>query len=221
MPNTFAMAPGYVSRYIKAHGLRPPKVDPLDLLERRLENLDFPGPQYRRGRAWMHDVTKGRSWRENSERAKLVFTSPPYLEVIKYGKYNWIRLWMLGAEPKQVDNQLFTTSSLTKYLAFMHRSIRMIRTVLREDGYACLVIGDVRRGERHLNLAREVERTCVPGSGLEAIGVVTDRVPVQHKVSRIWGDNRGRATKTDRILILAAPQASEPGSLQRISWRGE
>jgi DNA modification methylase len=42
----------------------------------------------------------------NGKKFDMVFTSPPYLQVIKYAKYNWVRLWFLGEEPSLVDEQL-------------------------------------------------------------------------------------------------------------------
>ena len=39
--------------------------------------------------------------------ASLVFTSPPYLEVMKYGKLNWIRSWLIGEDPRVIDSRLF------------------------------------------------------------------------------------------------------------------
>jgi hypothetical protein len=45
-------------------------------------------------------------------------------------------------------------------------------------------------------------------------------MPTSRKVSRIWKDNPGRATKTDRILILSrGGHASELPALDRISWK--
>ena len=35
--------------------------------------------------------------------AKLVLTSPPYLNVMRYGKFNWIRLWLLKESVERVD----------------------------------------------------------------------------------------------------------------------
>ena len=34
--------------------------------------------------------------RGRPDRARLVVTSPPYLRVVKYGYYNWLRTWFLG-----------------------------------------------------------------------------------------------------------------------------
>jgi site-specific DNA-methyltransferase (adenine-specific) len=218
MPNTFSMAPGYVRRYIRDHNLRPPAVDPLDALEARIARLPHPGAGYRSGLAWLQNATARHEWPKGVDRAALVFTSPPYLQVILYGKFNWIRLWMLGAEPKAVDEVLFTSSSLDRYVEFMSDVLINLRRNVRDDGYVCMVIGDVQRGERVLKLAEYVARHCIPKTDLVKLGTVVDRLPVQHKVSRIWKSQRGRATKTDRILILAGPRARDLPPAIKVQW---
>jgi site-specific DNA-methyltransferase (adenine-specific) len=205
MPNTFSMAPGYVRQYIEKNNLAPPEVDVFDLLETKLACLNLPGEEATRGNAWRQDVRDPAPAGLRKEPAKLVFTSPPYLGVISYGKYNWIRLWMLKQDPREVDRQLVATGSLGRYLAFMKVVLERFQESVRDDGYICLMMGDVRQpsnGET-TNLAKcvwsEVASTC----GWHRVAIIADRLPVEHKVSRIWKHNRGRATKTDRILILS------------------
>jgi site-specific DNA-methyltransferase (adenine-specific) len=158
-------------------------------------------------------------WPRGIDSAKLVFSSPPYLEVMKYGKYNWIRLWLLGEDPREVDRSLMSTSSEEKYYVFMRRALVNIRSRLRDDGYVCLVLGDVDRNGRSINLADKVGRECLAETDLRVVTLLTDSIPTRHKVSRIWKDGRGNATKTDRILVLAGPDAPAPGQLERIEWR--
>lgn len=218
MPNTFSMAPGYVARYVEAHQLVPPQVDVFDMLETRISSLGEIDATFRPGRVWRQDVRKKIVWPKETGKAALVFTSPPYLQVMKYGKLNWLRLWMLRKEPAAVDDRLFDSSSLPKYLAFMGETLRSIRPRLRNDGYVCLVIGDVRRGDKQINLAEGVAEHCLAGTGLRVLDVVDDHLPIEHKVSRIWGATKGRATKVDRILILGAPGATKLPKRPRIDW---
>jgi DNA methylase len=113
MPNTFAMAPQYVRRYIKEHDLKPPVVDVLDALARRLNTFPLPGEGFRRGQAWLQDVTSRIAYPKDAPQAKLVFTSPPYLQVIKYGKFNWVRHWLLQSDPREC---------FTRQIPLIHRS---------------------------------------------------------------------------------------------------
>jgi site-specific DNA-methyltransferase (adenine-specific) len=236
MPNTFAMAPGYVQRYIETHGLKAPRVDVFDMLRHRLDQLDLPASSVEAGEVWEQDATVEAPVWLRKEKVKLVFTSPPYLQVIKYGKYNWVRLWFLGHEPKAIDDRLTDTASLERYRTFMSATLQNLETVVRSDGFVCLVIGDVqqhdykqRKAERQaakprdakpLDLATDVWETVAKPAGWQLHGVVADHLPSSRKVSRIWKDKPGRATKTDRILILSrGGDASELPALDRISWK--
>jgi site-specific DNA-methyltransferase (adenine-specific) len=229
MPNTFAMAPGYVRRYIETHGLQVPEVDVFGMLRRRLDQLDLPASSVEGGEVWEQDATAAAPRWLRQGKVKLVFTSPPYLQVIKYGKYNWVRLWFLGHDPKTVDERLTDTASLERYRTFMRSTLENLEAVVRPDGFVCLVIGDVRqRGSKErnrgrakpVNLAADVWETVAEPAGWRLHGVVADRMPDGRKVSRIWKDNPGRATKTDRILILSPERgAGELPALGHISWK--
>lgn len=219
MPNTFSMAPRYVMRFKAAHRLVPPKVDVLDALETRVGRLGPPSPQHRRGHAWLQDATGPINLPATSPRPSLIFTSPPYLGVMKYGKLNWLRLWLLDQAPRDVDAGLFASSSLPRYLDFMTRVIARLEKVLADRGRICLVIGDVKRDDGDLNLAQAVADHCVTPAGLRVDAIIADALPVSHKVSRIWGERRGRATKTDRILVLSRPGTARLPKFPRVRWR--
>lgn len=221
MPNTFSMSSGYVCRYIHEHGLEPPDIDVFDLLEGKLKRMKLPDASAMRGLAWQQDAREPIARKMVDRPVKLIFTSPPYLSVIKYGKYNWVRLWMLKQDPRAVDDRLVTTGSLSKYLVFISSVLESLGPVLRDDGYLCLMIGDVRAsgsGET-MNLAARVWEDAARPLGWALRGVVDDRLPTKHKVSRIWKNGRGRATKTDRILILSRDSSgSDFPPLGPIRW---
>ena len=222
MPNTFSMSPSYVRRYIEENNLMPPDIDVFQLLERKLSRMHLPDAEAMRGTAWQHDIRDRLPKNLRSDPAKLIFTSPPYLGVISYGKYNWVRLWLLKKEPRQVDRSLVATGSLTKYLAFTKVVLENLHEVLRPDGYLCLMIGDVRerRGGHVTNLAERVWEDVASKVGWYRLAIIADRLPAKHKVSRIWKNNPGRATKTDRILILSRkkPHLRDLPELSPLHW---
>ncbi|WP_194904898.1 DNA methyltransferase [Catenulispora rubra] len=210
MPNTFAMAPGYVARYIDEHRLQAPEVDVFAMLRTRLARLDLPAVKLEAGRSWAHDATASPPPWLIRRRPKLIFTSPPYLQVIKYGKYNWVRLWFLGETSAAVDQKLMASASLQRYIEFMTSVSANLRRIVAEDGYACLVIGDVRRGDEDLNLAQAVWDGVLREQGWYLHGIIADEIPQDRKVSRIWKHNSGRATKVDRMLLLSPNEQRLP-----------
>jgi DNA methylase len=217
MPNTFAMSPRYVERYIKEHGLQKPELDVFSMLRERALRLSLPARPVATGRAWLQDATADLPDWLDANKPKLIFTSPPYLQVIKYGKYNWVRLWFLGESSRAVDDQLMASGSLDRYIDFMAKVCINLRTAIADDGYLCFVIGDVRRGETQLNLAEAVWDRVAKPLGWHRHAIIADNLPARQKVSRIWKNNEGRATKTDRLLLLSPKERDLP-SLKPIRW---
>jgi site-specific DNA-methyltransferase (adenine-specific) len=215
------MSPGYVRNFIHQHELEAPDVDVFQMLRCRVDHLNLPAARIDGGSTWIQDAAAPPPQWLQAEKVKLVFTSPPYLQVIKYGKYNWVRLWFLGEEPRAVDERLTDTGSLARYRAFMADTLANLDSVIRDDGYVCLVIGDVRRGSSNsINLAHDVWSHAAKPQGWRLYGIVNDTLPAGRKVSRIWKDSPGRATRTDRILILSrAGTDHELPALGRMTWR--
>jgi len=202
MPNTFSMSPNYVRNYIKKHGLIKPKRDVFELLRKKVERCyDKPSA---RGKAYRSDARSLSKIR--SESVRLLMTSPPYTRVIRYGAFNWIRLWFLGKNAKEVDKKLLCSQSLRIYQEFMTGVLEETMRVLRSDGTAVFVIGDVRKRETEQidNLAEFVWENCAKPLGFELKEPIReDVIRDNEKVSKIWGETKGRATKIDRILVLS------------------
>jgi site-specific DNA-methyltransferase (adenine-specific) len=218
MPNTFSMSPQYIRRYVRTHGLRKYPFDAFDLLVRRLEHLNRDGSPEASGRALQVDARRVGSLLPRSS-VSLIFTSPPYLRVVRYGKFNWIRLWLLGESVDAVDRDLCVESTdkslrlsdqlrLPAYTAFLRDCVRSWTAALKPGGVCALVIGDVRATDgSEINLAAEVWKAIRRDTPLQLIDIVEDTIDRDGKVTRIWGSTRGEATKTDRILLLKKPGA--------------
>lgn len=48
--------------------------------------------------------------------------------------------------------------------------------------------------------------------------LVEDHLPVEKKVSRIWGDTKGQATDKDCVLILARKGVEVPEAAGYVDW---
>jgi hypothetical protein len=219
MPNTFAMSPRYVHDYIEKHDLVAPDVDVFGMLRRRLDRLGLPANAVDGGRFWRQDASRTPPAWLRKAKVRLVLTSPPYLQVIKYAKYNWVRLWFLRREPREVDESLMATGSLSRYRGFLSSALAQLAKVVEPDGFTCMVIGDVRRDGYQLNLAQDIWENVAQPNGWHLHGMVVDSLPTVHKVSRIWKQSRGRATKTDRILVLSRTSGVRLPTLSRVDWQ--
>jgi site-specific DNA-methyltransferase (adenine-specific) len=109
------------------------------------------------------------------DRARLVVTSPPYLRVVKYGYYNWLRTWFLGFDAAEIDATLDDAHHREPYLAFVRTCCGTARRADRRRGRV-LVVGDVEfdRGRPirgAVGLAERVWETAAQPLGYRLAGV--------------------------------------------------
>lgn len=227
MPNTFSMSPNYIKKYIKKNSLTPPEHDAFAVIRHRTERLYSKGMPGIKGKAFNEDIRKLPK-KLKGVKGKLIVSSPPYLKVVKYGKFNWIRLWMLDVDSKELDKELDDTHSLLKYLDFMEDALNAMYNLLEEDGICVLAIGDVfgDRGigkDKTINLAKTVWDELGKRVGFELISIIDDEYKKDNKVSRIWGKTKGVATEIDRLLVLSKDKTkiSSYKNECQIDWKGE
>jgi len=102
MPRTFASKPDYSVRYWDERGMRPPQIDVLRVLRRKLERLSNLG-MLKAGS--YQQVIQSDSQSENllqrvANDFSIVVTSPPYYGMRTYVQDQWLRHWFLGADPE-------------------------------------------------------------------------------------------------------------------------
>lgn len=234
MPNTFSMSPNYVKNFIAKHNLQQPKQNVFTLLKNRIQNIlqdsleckyegndDKSLKDYIKGDCFNLDAIESsekliKKYGKNS--TKLIVTSPPYLKVINYGKFNWIRLWLLDENTKEVDKNvsiyhttqkqnLSDNMNLINYALYMQKLFNSWYNVLEYGGYAFVVIGDVAVDKKKpLNLALETWKLIQSNGGckLDLVDILSDSLNEKGevKVTKIWGNKKGNATEIDRIMIL-------------------
>jgi len=225
MPNTFSMAPRYVRDFAARTAFASPDRDVFNGLERKLGRLyRDPLPSgsgiallgdARDAAARTREALRGRGL---PDRARLVVTSPPYLRVVKYGYYNWLRTWLLGFDARAIDAALDDAHHREPYLAFLRDVLADMRAVLADDAIVVLVIGDVETDRGRpirgaVGLAERVWESAAEPEGYRLAGIALDDVAAQRKMTKLWGSEAGRATKTDRILVLGATESGRRRAL--------
>jgi site-specific DNA-methyltransferase (adenine-specific) len=234
MPNTFSMAPRYVREFAARMGFESPERDAFDKLEAKLGRLYRDPLPASPALALLGDArdaggraTRALRARGLPDRVRLVVTSPPYLRVVKYGYYNWLRTWFLGFDSRTIDATLDDAHHRAPYLEFLRAVLRDLRPALTDDGIAVLVIGDVAtdRGRAlpggHALAERAWEEAALP-EGYHLAGIAEDDIHAHRKVTKLWGREAGRATQVDRILVLAATEAGRrravSGATLPVDW---
>jgi SAM-dependent methyltransferase len=229
MPNTFSMSPTYVRNYIQTNGLTAPDQDVFGRLRDKLARLYLDAIDGPVGRTLKRDASS-LLIRGNVRPASvdLVVTSPPYLRVVNYGTSNWIRLWLLGLDEvgrergagrRSLDAELDHRHTYVSYRDFLLRILKGVRRVLKHDGVAVLVIGDVADpGKDPLPLAAHIWQDVGSQTGLRLLELMEDHLAVQNKVSRIWGETKGQATNRDCALVLTRQDGSPEAGRETIDW---
>jgi hypothetical protein len=98
MPRTYATKPDAAVRYWKKRDVRPPRVDVLGAIKRRIEyTLNFVPPLPSRGEVRLGDART--VLRQLRRRFDWIITSPPYYGMDTYVADQWLRNWFLGGPP--------------------------------------------------------------------------------------------------------------------------
>lgn len=229
MPNTFSMSPRYVEKFIREKGLLPPDQDVFERIQDKVARLYLDATDGPAGATFAEDATALLSTgRIEPSSVDLLVTSPPYLRVVNYGTANWIRLWLLGVDDvgrergagrRQLDGVLDHGHNFEAYKEFMKRLLIGVERCLKPNGVAAIVIGDVvEPGKDRVPLAEQIWKELGDDTGLRLLHLIEDQLPVERKVSRIWGDTKGQATDKDCVLVLAREHAEIPDSEDEIEW---
>lgn len=228
MPNTFAMSPNYLKKYKAENNILCPKQNVFQALRYKVNMMyNRKNEYYNKGKSFSCDAQEVGLSKElfMDEQVDLIFTSPPYLKVINYGTYNWIRIWFLNKDIRSIDEKLKlkNVSNLNKeyglsdnlkindYLEFMKNVVCSLERILKPNGVAIFVIGDVANYYgRYIKLGEEVWNYIKNYTNLNLYKILEEQIDSADKVTKIWGNSKGRATKVERILILTKGEMRKP-----------
>lgn len=186
----------------------------------KAERLEKDGIKFRKDSIVLQEDATNLSIEDNS--IDCIITSPPYFNVINYAYDNRLRLWTLGYDHKAVQKNLCQTASIPKYTAFIDGSISEMYRVLKDDAWAIIVVGDVKKREVksnkffYLNTA-EIIASVAQKHGFTVEKIINDALPEEKGTC-------GRATsitdkisvKLDRCVVLKKGNAEERN--HEINW---
>jgi len=208
MPNTFSMSPGYVRRFVQKNNLQRVERNVFSLMREKVLRLCKNNVEFRtQGIVACLDVKTisiSNEFAPYRGKVKLVITSPPYCNVVNYALQNWIRMWFLYKDAKEVSCILDDNLPLGESLDFLERAVKEIYNMLDEDGVVVLVIGDIAKSKNSVvSPARDLIRRIYKNGIFNYIGFMSDYLDTNGKTTRIWNDTKGRATNVDRIILLS------------------
>ena len=222
MPNTFSMAPRYVREFAARTHFQSPARDVFDCLALKLDRL-YRQPRPRRAGSRC-SATPATSRNGRAPRS------------VRRGDRTGRGSWSL--RPLPAGRQVRLLQLAADVVAWLRRPKHRCHPGRRPSSRAipCLPgrLGhaprpDRRRGRRPRHRGRrDRSRPLDPGrhraggarlgsaaapEGYTLAGVALDDVAAGRKMTKLWGVEAGRATKTDRILVLGASEAGRRRAL--------
>jgi hypothetical protein len=140
------------------------------------------------------------------KRARLIITSPPYLDVHNYAYDNRARLWFLGYDYKAVHSRLFSTEDLQFYLAFVGKTIASLANSMMRNSTCIIMFGDVRKGDRVVKLGDIFAAYWLKNYSkvLRLERIIIDRVRPTRR--RNFNLTKSQGIRCERILVFCKGQ---------------
>jgi len=197
---TKSMSPDYSVHWWRERGMRPPEIDPIEFMTKRIQW------RYQKGRPWsrFNDVILGdavevlsRDFVRKSSGFQLLLTSPPYYSVTNYFYDQWLRLWLLGGaeKPKSMGETYKSKfQSQAAYKQLLETVFGHCSTLMKHNA-----IIYVRTDAREFTLKTTIEslKIAFPSKQIEI-----HRRPLSGKSqTALFGDNTLKPGEVDLIMI--------------------
>lgn len=208
MPNTFSMSPDYVRRFVQTKELSREYRNVFNILKEKVERVfkKHKSPKIKSDifECDAKTLLTSKEISKHKGKVDLLLTSPPYLGIVNYAKQNWIRSWFLESDPTEVSEKLDDDLNINQWVKFAKETAFQFKEMMKPDGVAVFVIGDVARSSTSvIPLAREFAMMIKENNLFENTWVFSDYIQGVDKTTRIWGETKGKATATDRIVIVS------------------
>lgn len=208
MPNTFSMSPEYVRRFVQTNELNRSYRNVFELLAEKVERIykkhRSPNTESNIVECDAKEISNASEFGGFKGEVDLILTSPPYLGIVNYAKQNWIRSWFLDSNPDEISKKLDDDLNINQWVKFSKKTLTEFKKMLSPSGVGVFVIGDVAKSKNNvIPLAREFAMMVKENGLFKNVWIFSDYIQGVDKTTRIWGETKGRATATDRIVILS------------------
>jgi len=202
------MSPEYVRRFVQTNELNRFYRNVFDNLREKTERV-FQKHKSPKVTSFVTEcdakqISKSEDLKKYKRKVDLLLTSPPYLGIVNYAKQNWIRSWFLESEPNEISEKLDDDLNINQWVKFSKTTVTEFKKFLKPNGVAVFVIGDVAKSKTSvIPLARDFAMMIKENNLFKNIWIFSDYIQGVDKTTRIWGETKGKATTTDRIVILS------------------
>ena len=134
-----------------------------------------------------------------SESVHLTVTSPPFLDVVQYGRDNWLRCWFNGLDAEAIGQRTTMSRTLEEWSVEMGQVMAELYRVTRRGGWLAFEVGEVRGGTVNLE---EAVAPIGAAAGFKCVAILINSQQFT-KTANIWGvDNNRRGTNSNRIVLF-------------------
>lgn len=166
----------------KAH-LVPIQKNIVELLWQRFQRLIKDEPP----RGSMQEIS--------TQKADLLITSPPFLDVIDYNSINWIRIFWLGS---RLTTWHLLEKSLDQWKIQMKMQMAAWREQLIPGARVCIEAGSVRKNK--INLIEELISLA------PEVGYIPEKLYIQQtshsRTARCWGVQKDQGTTSQQVAVF-------------------
>lgn len=208
MSNCISMSKNYVQNYAFKKGLVKPNDNIFQKIEDRIKYI-LKSAKYIKRKAKVFYGSSLNIKEYFDIKPKLIFTSPPYLNIINYTQQNWIKMWLLGYETREQNKNigLDDKHSLNEYILFMKQYLLSIQEIMNLNSTLAIVIGDVQKTDKIISFEdmwNEKLKCDIGNLNLEEI--YTDPISQNKKATNSMGKKAGKSTRVDKIYIFKKKQ---------------
>lgn len=211
MSHSYSMSPSYVEDYAEENNLIKPEKNVFECIRKKAKKVTSRKLPERKGEAYCQEILD----LELEQDIDLIVTSPPYYHALTYAWDNWLRLWFLDHDYKEIRDKLIQTSNEEKYENYMEASLKKMYNWLAEDSMCIVVVGDVSKkvkqnGEKKKQIINTAQRLVEPARNVgfnTNIRIINDEIPEEDKYSDYIEEDEG--VKIDRILELKKGEPEE------------
>jgi hypothetical protein len=131
--------------------------------------------------------------------ARLVVTSPPFLDLVQYAADNWLRCWFNGLDAEEVGSRITQARDLGEWTSAMAEVFGELRRLLAPGGRVAFEVGELRKGRVRLE---EAALAAGERAGLRGEALLVNRQAFT-KTANIWGvRNNELGTNSNRIVLF-------------------
>ncbi|WP_338970869.1 DNA methyltransferase [Spiroplasma endosymbiont of Labia minor] len=207
MSNCISMSSNYVKNYARNKKLKYPKDNIFQKIRNRaIEILQKSDSNKNDNFAHVYfgNSLEIENYMDNV-KPNLIFTSPPYLNIVNYTKQNWIKMWLLGFDTNKKNKSLKLDDyhNINEYINFMHNYLNAVLNIMNENTTLALVIGDVQKNDKIYSFSQMWDENLKYRlNDLILNEIYTDEINQNKKATNSMGKKAGKATRIDKIYIF-------------------